>query len=131
MPTTHSCWSLPRPRGATLSRVLPTARLATLIPALATLLCGCTSTGSPPHCNVPAIPKIGATGGVQVTPLPDLGGYRVHFKDRDWQVNRVAVKPTPFVAQAVVVSASPFPELRATPSGGPPITFSLLPVGCV
>jgi len=63
--------------------VLPIARLATLISALTTLLSGCTSTGSPPHCNVPAIPKIGATGGVQVTPLPDLAGYRVHFKDRD------------------------------------------------
>lgn len=121
-----------RDQAALPSFVLPTARLVTLASALATLLCGCASTGSSPHCrNVPAIPKIGTTGGVQVTPLPDIGGYRVHFKDRDWQVNGIAVKPTPFVAQAVVVSASPFPELRVSPSVGPPITFPLLTVGCV
>lgn len=120
-----------REEADTLSRVLPTARLLTLVSALAVLLCGCAGTRAY-HCShLPGIPKVGAAGGVQVMPLPDIGGYRVHFQGRDWQVNRVAASPTPFVAQVVVVSASPFPELRVTPSVGRPLTFPLLPIACV
>ncbi len=111
--------------------MVSTARLVTLVSALATVLCGCASTGSASGCrNVPVIPKPGTEGAVQVSPLPDIGGYRVRFKDRDWQVVRTAVNPTPFVARAVVVSASPFPELRVTPSEGPAITLALLDMGC-
>jgi hypothetical protein len=83
-----------------------------------------------PCRDVPPIPKLGSTGSVALSPVPDISGYRVRFRNRDWQAAHVAVRPTPFSGQAVVVSASPFPALRVTRPGGPALTLPLLPVAC-
>lgn len=85
--------------------VTPLRPPALLVVGAISALCGCGSIGVSGHCrNLPPVPKIGASGVVTASPLPDISGYRVRFHNRDWQAGGLAAHPTPFVGTGVVIS---------------------------
>ncbi len=102
--------------------------------AMGVALAGCGDgvqhSAEPSHCDTPRIPAVGTSGVVTATPLPDISGYRVDFRLRQWQADHVDGFPGPLVGRAIVVSAVPYPALLVTPSSGPRVTLQLLVLGC-
>lgn len=101
------------------------------IVAAGVLAAACGETGTSTRCvDAPGIPKVGTTGFVTASPVPEISGYRVAFRGRDWQGPGTAASPSAFVGPGVVVPRSPFPALRVTRPSSPPLYLSLLPIGC-
>src|SRR5437763_16103776 len=110
---------------------MPARLLALFVAGAATTLCGCGTNGVSSHCrNLPPVPRIGTSGFVTASPLPDISGYRVRFRSRDWQAGGLASHPTPFVGTAIVISASPAPAIRISPPTGAPLELPVLPLAC-